>query len=248
MSHTNSTTNYSLPQFVGTDKPAWLTDINGAFSAIDTAVKNASDAATTAGTSATTANTSIGTLSNLNTTEKTNLVGAINEVVTNVGTAQNTANTAVSNANIAKTEAETLAGKFNINQFIHYTKDTTGISCANGTLGNGDIYIARNSDGSLFKIYGRIRVTLTGANVSTIKITLPNTGIPTDTAYSIVDSGFAYEDGGVSLGFAPSTITINTNGTVDIEFIGRQNGNTQVLQLMPCLLVGGDFGDITPVE
>lgn len=52
MSHTNSTTNYSFPQFVTTDKPAWLTDINGAFSAADTAIKNASDAAGTAQTNA----------------------------------------------------------------------------------------------------------------------------------------------------------------------------------------------------
>lgn len=52
MSHTNSTTNYSLPQFLSTDKPAWLTDVNGAMSAIDTAIKNAADAASTAGTDA----------------------------------------------------------------------------------------------------------------------------------------------------------------------------------------------------
>ena len=52
MSHTNSTTNYNLPQFITTDKPAWLTDINNAFLAIDTAVKNAADDATTASTNA----------------------------------------------------------------------------------------------------------------------------------------------------------------------------------------------------
>ena len=39
MSHTNSTANYQLPQFLGTDKPAWLTDVNQAFSDIDTAMK-----------------------------------------------------------------------------------------------------------------------------------------------------------------------------------------------------------------
>lgn len=48
MSHTNSTTNYSLPQFVSTDKPAWLTDVNPAYSAIDTAMKNNADAAAAA--------------------------------------------------------------------------------------------------------------------------------------------------------------------------------------------------------
>lgn len=38
MSHTNSTTNYNLPQFVGSDTPGWLTDVNGAMSDIDAAI------------------------------------------------------------------------------------------------------------------------------------------------------------------------------------------------------------------
>lgn len=42
MAHTNSTEHYSLPQFVGTDKPSWLTDINNAFEAIDNAIYAAS--------------------------------------------------------------------------------------------------------------------------------------------------------------------------------------------------------------
>lgn len=53
MSHTNSTTNYNLPQFLPTDKPFWLTDINGAFSTIDTAIDAAKDAADAAQTDAT---------------------------------------------------------------------------------------------------------------------------------------------------------------------------------------------------
>ena len=39
MSSTNKTTNYELPQFISTDKPTWLNDINGAFSTIDTGMK-----------------------------------------------------------------------------------------------------------------------------------------------------------------------------------------------------------------
>lgn len=39
MSHTNSTANYQLPQFLGTDKPAWLTDVNQAYADIDTTMK-----------------------------------------------------------------------------------------------------------------------------------------------------------------------------------------------------------------
>ncbi len=48
MSHTNSTTNYALPQFLTSDKPAWLTDVNNAFSDIDTAVYAAQTKADTA--------------------------------------------------------------------------------------------------------------------------------------------------------------------------------------------------------
>lgn len=48
MSHTNSTPNYNLPQFITTDKPFWLTDINGAFSDIDTAINTAKTTADTA--------------------------------------------------------------------------------------------------------------------------------------------------------------------------------------------------------
>lgn len=39
MSATNSTTNYALPIFIGTDKPAWLVDWNSAMTAIDAAIK-----------------------------------------------------------------------------------------------------------------------------------------------------------------------------------------------------------------
>lgn len=53
MSHTNSTANYNLPQFVTTDKPAWLTDINNAFLAIDTGMDAAKDAADAAQADAT---------------------------------------------------------------------------------------------------------------------------------------------------------------------------------------------------
>lgn len=39
MSATNATTNYALPIFIGTDKPAWLVDWNSAMTDIDAAIK-----------------------------------------------------------------------------------------------------------------------------------------------------------------------------------------------------------------
>lgn len=47
MAHTNSTANYELSQFLGTDKPAWLVDYNGDMLKIDAALKNNADAAAT---------------------------------------------------------------------------------------------------------------------------------------------------------------------------------------------------------
>lgn len=85
MSHTNSTANLGLPQFIGTDKPTWLSDVNGAFAAIDsyagsndaalaitdgkadTAIADASNAVTTAGNAATTAGNAATTATNANT-------------------------------------------------------------------------------------------------------------------------------------------------------------------------------------
>ena len=52
MSHTNSTSHYSLPQFVGSDIPTWLGDFNSAMTAIDNGINSA---ATTAGSASTTA-------------------------------------------------------------------------------------------------------------------------------------------------------------------------------------------------
>ena len=43
MAHTNSTTNYNLPQWVGSDKPTFLGDLNTAFSDIDGQMKTNAD-------------------------------------------------------------------------------------------------------------------------------------------------------------------------------------------------------------
>ena len=82
MGHTNSTANLALPQFIGTDKPTWLSDVNGAFAAIDTyagnndaalaitdakadtAIGDAASAVTTAGNAATTAGNAAATAAN----------------------------------------------------------------------------------------------------------------------------------------------------------------------------------------
>ena len=48
MGHTNSTAHYNLPQFLTSDKPAWLTDVNNAMSDIDAGMYAAQTKADTA--------------------------------------------------------------------------------------------------------------------------------------------------------------------------------------------------------
>ena len=92
MGHTNSTANIALPQFIGTDKPTWLGDVNGAFSAIDSKVgtidadvsavdakaDNAVADAANAVTTATNANNTAGTAS----TTATNALNVANNALT----------------------------------------------------------------------------------------------------------------------------------------------------------------------
>lgn len=62
MSSTNKTTNYSLPQWEGTDHPSFSEDFNPAFSKIDTEIKSVSDKAEAASTTATAASTKVDTV------------------------------------------------------------------------------------------------------------------------------------------------------------------------------------------
>ena len=83
MSHTNSTTNFGLPQFITTDKPAWLTDVNVAYSAIDTAMKNNQTAASNAQNDATQALSDASTADGKATTADSKASGAVASLAEN---------------------------------------------------------------------------------------------------------------------------------------------------------------------
>lgn len=240
MSHTNSTTNYNLPQFVGTDKPAWLTDINGAFSATDTAIKAAKDVADTAAGDATTANNSIGTLSNLNTTEKTNLVGAINEVNVTVGTVSGVATQASGDATNALTQIGNLASAFNMTQFTDYP--AANITASGMSTPYGNLHIASNADGSIGKIYGFLGTA--GINAANAYYEIDTPFRPT-TDITIADACLGIQVAGTqaySENVARFPVTISTTGKARI-LCNYPSGRTYNLYLPPCLYFMKDFGD-----
>lgn len=252
MSHTNSTPNYNLPQFVGTDKPTWLNDVNGAMSAIDTQMKANADSATTANTQATTAVTNTGDLTNLKTTDKTSLVNAVNEVNTGVGTATGIANQAVGLANQAQTDAnsantlaQALASFVNIDNYTTYstTSQFTRLE-GTGNCNSANVTVATNADKSLAKIYGSIYITSTGAGVTRWKLNV-DTGLRPTSAINVKGILYLVPVAGTLIG-NNGTVTINTDGT--IEFLSYNNGASSVeINLWACVLWIKDFGD-TPEE
>lgn len=92
MASTNKTTNYELSQYIGTDKPTYLTDYNQDMSKIDAGIHAAKSEADTNANA-------IGDLTSLTTTAKTSLVAAANEIDADVAT--NTNNIATNTSNIA---------------------------------------------------------------------------------------------------------------------------------------------------
>ena len=115
---TNKTANYELPQFVGSDKPTWLGDFNGAMYAIDTGMAtNASDISdldtrvSSAESTASTASQNVATLTGrVNTVES-----GLSTVTTTANNAQQTATSALNTANSAQSTANTADSKADTN-------------------------------------------------------------------------------------------------------------------------------------
>ena len=241
MASTNKTTNYELSQFIGTDKPAWLSDYNGDMAKIDAGVHTAQATATGADGKADANATKIGTLANLTTTVKTDTVSAINEVNTTAGTAQGTATSASESATSALNKAELALANTQLLNLTNFdsidASEFTNIT--NFTSMGGSLTVATNSDGSVFKLYGSITFNRQTGTAS-FKIA---TAIRPTTEITIYPIGFYTENTGYTRGFSA---TIATNGTVTLSsYGGSMTGHNAFF--LPCVYFAKDFGD-TPVQ
>ena len=240
MSSTNKTTNYNLSQFIGSDKPAWLADYNTDMGKIDTQMKANADASTANAGNITSNTTAIGDLTALNTTAKSNLVVAVNEVNASAGTAQGTAESAANNANSAKTEADALTRYLSITQ-----KGKINPTVSGGTIGNiNELYYALNADGTLGKIYGRFRYTVNSTGITSV--TLPVPAISTDEAFTISSMVFytSSNQGNITILNARDAV-VNTNGNIVIEMpSGQAVGSSIYIWIPPCIFFFTDFGDV----
>ena len=236
MASTNKTSHYELSQYVGTDKPTYLTDYNNDMSAIDTGIYNAQtkandgytlantadgkadQALTNAGsaqTDASTALTRIGTLANLTTTEKTNIVGAVNEVDSDI---------------------TTLTNKFDLTVFNSY--GWSDLSKTNISNGDVTISVASNSDGSIAKIYGNGWFALTNSSANS-KLSFQSVLRPSSDI-TINGSVIAL---GNNTGGTGGQIKIYTTGIIEIECYYTTNDTAFNIIVPPCVYFIKDFGD-----
>lgn len=252
MSSTNHTTNYNLPQFVGSDKPAWLGDINPAMAAIDTAIKTADTTAQQGVADAATAQTAANTADTKATAAQTA-----------AETAQNTANTAIANTSSNAGRITTLEQAFNFTNIRHIAELPAG---GTGGWARGcDLTLAQNADGSVFKFYGLYIPTNNTA--SAVSVSKPQVagltgvyGIATglyltdapDEAYQVTCAGLYYTAATGSYIWNSSMwqtgIAVGTDGQIYISVNNSQNESIPGNQLRfhefyPCVYFNTNFGD-----
>lgn len=248
MSSTNHTTNYNLPQFVGSDKPAWLGDINPAMSAIDTALHANATTATQGVSDAATAQTAANTADTKATAAQTA-----------AETAQTTANQAVSGVN---TNAIAISGLQN--KFILDNITSANIS-GSGSWGNNYTFtLAQNDDGSVFKFYGRWWIpNATSSTWSVTKVPVPGltnsygfaTGLYLNTAptqaYNVKPAGICflgYGDKVAVNNMWDDSFAVGTDGqiyvfTSDVQTENLNSGWEWRMYYYPCLYFNSNFGD-----
>ena len=158
MSATNATTNYSLPLFIGTDKPAWLVDWNGAMSLIDGQMKqNATDILANA-----TSISSLSTTVSAHTTSISTISGQISTLSTGLNTAQgniNTINSLIGNGEPTTTD-KTLIGAINEIYGMITGGGSTEIAAANVSYdGTTSGLSATSVQDAIDEVYASIPVT-----------------------------------------------------------------------------------------
>lgn len=266
---TNQTTHYDLSQYTANDKPTYLIDYNGDMAKIDTAIYGA-DARSLVNESA------IGDLTDLDTTAKSDLVSAVNEIksatdtnTSNIATNTSNISTLGSNqgtmANLTTTDKTSLVGainevnavnqtqntqiaqntsdieKFNLTSYTTYSDtDMTKTGC---TVTSGNVTVATNSDGSIFKLYGSFTAKTTSASAGTITI---QTSVRPTNGFTVNPAGVTFFEGSTYTTQRPSYFSIDTNGVITFtitNFGGDYTTETKRVILMPCLYFAKDFGD-----
>ena len=138
------------------------------------------------------------------------------------------------------TAAEDNISNFNLTIF----ENITNVSATYGSV-SSSLKLAKNSDGSLAKIYGNVSTTVNTGSSSVVTNTItfqtslrPSSSISINNALicSNVNTQSAHS-------IHPSTLTIAPDGTCTCPLITYPDTRTQTFMFLPCLYWIKDFGD-----
>lgn len=235
MASSNKTAHYQLSQYGATDKPTYMGDYNTDMDNIDTGIYNAQTKADTAFAnagsadtkadnaqltanqalnSAGSANTNIGTMANLNTTEKSSLVGAINEV----------------------------NNRLNFVSFKRFTENDYSVT-NNAFWGGHNLNIAKTADGAYCKIYGQINFAVNSTQSADSIFTITNTGLSVDSEFNVIGVGLEIIGDSAIRSIFRSDVKFKTNGNLEINLTTLEANKTYTLILHPSVIQVKSFGD-----
>lgn len=256
MSSTNHTANYNLPQFVGSDKPTWLGDVNQAMSTIDGQMKTNANNITSAS----------GEISELETRVET-AEGTVSSLSTAVTTVQNQANATDGEVNSLSTTVNNLVSKLSLGTATSANGADIISALGSGVTGSGTMYMSQSKDGSVFKFYGELRTAREASSTGSITLqAIPGLtgyyGVPTgltlasapSEAYHIVGAGYGHyidksSASNVVRNVYGTNIAIGTNGQIyaltQNSATYSQSGASQARFWYPAsLYFNTNFGDV----
>ena len=231
-----------------------LANINSHLSTLDTEISGLTTRVGTLETDNTTNKTNItnltgrvGTLESDNTTNKTNITNLTDRVGTlESDNTTNKGNITNLTGRVGTLESDNTTNKANIQGLEDYLNINTFESVPMGTLTRGtiqtqNINVAKNSDGSLAKIYGNMTITVNSNLGTTFEM---QTSLRPDQDIQINMLGIRqFRDSFTEL-YTINPI-IHTDGRVTIENMNTNvNMQNQKIFLFPCLLFIKSFGDV----
>lgn len=263
MSATNTTTNYNLPIFIETDKPAWLVDFNGAMRSIDAQMKTNADAIATKSPILTFNDTADIDFTKSGDIITANLASAVSDkvgraLVTPVAAPASDQivgiNSLGQQENLSLGEGLIIDNgvikpliDMNLSDIATYTQ--ANLTARPGTSGTGSVTAnitkALNADGSIGKIYGDLIIQGCAANADYGYSTPIYVNPPEDGQQYSISAGFAYtrNSAGTVTYLGTAYLFVIESGQVVIYTRSSITGNIWC-RFDPNIYYFKDFGDI----
>lgn len=230
MSATNSTPNIGLPLFIGSDKPAWLVDFNGAMTTIDTAIANVQTAESGSAAALAALTQSVEALGNTVSQHTTAITTISTSVAGNTGSI-NTINSLIGNGE-PTTQDKTLIGAINEIQAevegltpggslsadnVTYDNEDSGLSAVNVQEAIDEVADAIPS------IASEVQRGVLASGATTVVLTFTDQTIGTNTLVDVYSGTYGVNPTNVATTANTVTLTFDAQSAAVLVAVKVQN-------------------------